>query len=86
MLQNTEIYPAALIVALLLHMAVLSHTHILDSHTGREAKIEAKRKEKIKAKIKAKTKTKIETYNSTPSLLALLLRTAVLSWILGLTS
>jgi len=51
MLQNTEIYPAALTVALLLYMAVLGHAHILDSHTGREAKIEAK------------TKTKIETYN-----------------------
>ena len=74
MLQNTEIYPAALTVALLLHMAVLGHAHISDSHTGREAKIEAK------------TKTKIETYNSTPSLLALLLRTAVLGRILGLTS
>ena len=71
-------------------MAVLGHAHILDSYTGREAKIEAKRKEKIKAKIKArikaKTKTKIETYNSMPSLLALLLRTAVLGRILGLTS
>ena len=78
-------------------MAVLGHAHISDSYTGGEAKIEAKRKKKIKAKIKtsenknktkikAKTKTKIETYNSMPSLLALLLRTAVLGRILGLTS
>jgi len=42
MLQNTEIYPAALTVALLLHIAVLGHAYISDSYTGREAKIEEK--------------------------------------------